>query len=109
MKTLNNIKDFNKKLNRKNHRPMLLDFHTDSCDPCVTLLPTLRKLSKEYSGKVEINKVDIEINKELAERFRIKKVPSLLFIKNREIIKKINKTPTEVELRNNLELLTNNS
>ncbi len=105
MQSINKLKDFNELLNEFNHKPILLDFHTNSCEPCVSLLPTLRKLSKEYKEVVEIKKVDIEVNKELAERFRVKKTPLLILIKNREIVNKIKSIPSEKELRNCLELI----
>ncbi|MFI1743648.1 thioredoxin family protein [Thalassobellus sediminis] len=58
MKTIENNEDYNKLINQD--KPVLLDFYADWCGPCQSLLPTVEKLSKEYEGKVEIQKVNVD-------------------------------------------------
>ena len=67
-------------LKYKGERPAIIDFYTEWCGPCKTLSPILEELSKEYEGKVDIYKVNIDEQRELAEAFGIMSVPSLLFI-----------------------------
>ena len=60
--------------------PALIDFFADWCGPCKTVAPILEELATEYSGKVQIYKVDTEQERELAGLFGIQSIPSLLFI-----------------------------
>ena len=105
MKTLESLKDYIDLVNQD--KLVLLDFYADWCESCQTLMPIIEKLSKEYEGKVEIQKVNIDKNNELASQFRVRSIPSLIFIKNLEILKKINGLASERELRDVLELLLN--
>jgi thioredoxin 1 len=60
--------------------PALIDFYADWCGPCKMVAPILEELATEYSGKVQIYKVDTEQERELAGLFGIQSIPSLLFI-----------------------------
>ncbi len=61
-------------------RPCMIDFYADWCGPCKMVAPILDELSKEYDGKVDIYKVDTEVERELASVFGIQSIPSLLFV-----------------------------
>ena len=61
-------------------KPCMIDFYADWCGPCRTVAPILEELSEEYSGKLNIYKVDTEAEQELAAMFGIRSIPSLLFI-----------------------------
>ena len=50
------------------------------CGPCRMLMPVLDELAKEYAGKVDIYKVNVEDEQQLAEEFGIRSIPTLLFI-----------------------------
>lgn len=60
--------------------PAIIDFYADWCGPCKMVAPVLEELSEEYSGKINIFKVDTEAEQELAAVFGIQSIPSLLFI-----------------------------
>lgn len=60
-------------------RPAIIDFYADWCGPCKMVAPILEELSKEYDGKVDIYKVDTEVEQELASVFGIRSIPSILF------------------------------
>ena len=60
--------------------PCIIDFYADWCGPCRMVAPILEELSKEYSGKINIYKVDTEDQQELAGMFGIQSIPSLLFV-----------------------------
>ena len=60
--------------------PALVDFYADWCNPCKMIAPILEELAEEYTGKMNIYKVDTEDQKELASVFGIQSIPSLLFI-----------------------------
>jgi len=66
-------------------RPAIVDFYATWCGPCRTLAPILEELSEEYAGEVDIYKVDIDREQELAAAFGVRSVPTLLFIPAREM------------------------
>ena len=59
--------------------PCVIDFYADWCGPCKMVAPILEELSKEYDGKINIYKVDTEVEQELAAAFGIRSIPSMLF------------------------------
>ncbi len=59
--------------------PCLIDFYADWCGPCKMVAPILEELSKEFDGKINIYKVNTEIEQELAAAFGIQSIPSMLF------------------------------
>lgn len=61
-------------------KPAIIDFYADWCGPCKMVAPILEDLSEEYEGKVDIYKIDTEVEQELAAMFRIRSIPSILFI-----------------------------
>lgn len=60
--------------------PAIIDFYADWCGPCKMVAPILEELSEEYKGKLKIYKVDTEVEQELSSVFRIRSIPSMLFI-----------------------------
>ncbi len=105
MKTLENIEDYNTLIEQ--NQPVLLDFYADWCGPCQSLLPTVEKLAKEYEGNIEIQKVNVDKNSELASKFSVRSIPALFFLKNGKIVDTINGAVPENILRDKLEALIN--
>ena len=60
--------------------PAIIDFYANWCGPCKTVAPVLEELSNQYDGKLNIYKVDTEVEEELSAVFRIRSIPSILFI-----------------------------
>jgi len=69
-----------KEWNYKGQRPAIIDFYADWCGPCKMVAPIMEELSNEYAGKVDIYKVDTEVEQELSAVFGIRSIPSILFI-----------------------------
>ena len=59
--------------------PCIIDFYADWCGPCKAIAPVLEVLSQEYAGKINIYKVDTEVEQELSAAFAIRSIPSMLF------------------------------
>lgn len=66
--------------NYKGELPAIIDFYADWCGPCKMVAPILEELSEEYAGKVNIYKVNTEVEQELSAVFNIRSIPSILFI-----------------------------
>ena len=64
----------------KGERPAIIDFYADWCGPCKMVSPIMEELSNDYAGKVDIYKVDTEVEQELSAVFGIRSIPSILFI-----------------------------
>lgn len=64
----------------KGEVPAIIDFYADWCGPCKMVAPVLEELSDEYQGKLNIYKVDTEVEMELAAVFGIQSIPTMLFI-----------------------------
>ena len=59
--------------------PCIIDFYADWCQPCKMVAPILEELSDELAGKINIYKVNTEVEQELAGAFGIRSIPSMLF------------------------------
>jgi thioredoxin 1 len=84
MKLINNSRDFDLLLTQGT--PVVVDFYADWCGPCRTLTPTVEKLAEDYQGKVEIVKVNVDSNPDLAMRYGISSIPTVVFIKNQQVV-----------------------
>jgi thioredoxin len=63
----------------KGEKPCVVDFYADWCRPCKMVAPIMEELAKEYQGKINIYKVNVDNEKELAQFFRIESIPAILF------------------------------
>ncbi len=61
-------------------RPALIDFYASWCGPCQRLSPIIDELADEYDGKVDIYKVDVDAEEDLARLFKIRSIPTLVYI-----------------------------
>ena len=61
-------------------RPAIIDFYADWCAPCRIIAPTIEELAKRYNGELYIYKVNIDDAPELAEKFRISAIPTIIFV-----------------------------
>jgi len=60
--------------------PCVIDFYAEWCGPCKMVSPILEELSKEYDGKINIYKINTEVEQELSQTFGIRSIPSILFV-----------------------------
>lgn len=66
----------------------VIDFWAPWCGPCIALGPTIDALSKEYDGKVNVGKVNVDENPNLSVEYGVTSIPCVLFIKNGNVVDK---------------------
>ncbi len=68
----------------KSDIPVVVDFWAEWCGPCKMIAPSLEEISNEMDGKVKIAKLNMDENPELAARYNVRSIPTLLMFKGGE-------------------------
>ncbi len=68
---------------------VMVDFWAAWCGPCKMVSPTIEELSKEYIGKAKFFKVNTDENPDLASRYKIRGIPTLMFFKDGQVVEQI--------------------
>ena len=69
-------------------QPVLVDFWAEWCGPCRAIAPMIDELATNYAGKAKVGKVDIDSNRDIALRFGIQSIPTILLLKDGEVVNK---------------------
>ena len=70
-------------------KPAMVDFWAVWCGPCRMVGPVVEELATEYQGKAVIGKVDVDTNQEVAAKYGIRNIPTILFFKDGEVVDKV--------------------
>lgn len=73
---------------KNGNEPLVVDFWATWCGPCRMVGPVLSELAEQYDGKIVVGKCDVEENEDLAAEFNVRNIPTILFMKNGEIVDK---------------------
>ena len=74
----------------------LIDFYADWCGPCHAMRPIFEEVEKEYAGKVEFKKVDVEVESDMSSTYNIFSIPTFVILKDgEEIARKTGAMPKE--------------
>ena len=83
--------------------PALVDFWAEWCMPCKMLMPTIAELADEFAGKVRIGKVNTDDNQNVAMKYGISAIPTLLLFKGGELVNKFVGLQQKADLKKALE------
>ena len=68
---------------------VLVDFWAVWCGPCQMVAPIVDELANEYAGKVKVRKLNTDENPEVAGRYQVMSIPTILFFKNGQVVEKL--------------------
>jgi len=64
----------------------IVDFWAEWCGPCRMVGPIIEEMASDYAGEVKIGKLDVDDNRQTAQRFNIRSIPSILFFKDGKLV-----------------------
>ena len=80
-----NLDNFDKEISNSK-TPILVDFWAEWCGPCKSLTPILEEISDDMSNKIQVVKVNLDENQDLAMKYSIRSIPTLLLFKQGQLI-----------------------
>ena len=69
-------------------KPLVIDFWAEWCGPCRMVAPIVEELAEEYAGKVNIGKCDVDSCDDITASYRVRNIPTIVFIKGGEVADK---------------------
>jgi thioredoxin 1 len=72
----------------KANEPVLVDFWAEWCMPCRMLAPTIEKLAGDYNGKVKVGKLDTDSNRDVAMKYSISAIPTVILFKGGQVVQR---------------------
>jgi len=87
----------------KSSGPVLVDFWAEWCPPCKMLSPIIDKLAKDYGEKAKIGKVDTDSNRDVAMKYAISAIPTVIIFKDGQVAQKFVGFKSERELKEALD------
>ena len=89
----------------KSDQPVLVDFWAEWCAPCKMISPIVGEIAEEYKGKIKVGNVNVESSPDLATKYGIMSIPSLLIFKNGRVEEQIIGTAPKKTIKKKLDSL----
>jgi thioredoxin 1 len=84
---------------------VMVDFWATWCGPCKIVAPVVEELAKEYAGKVKFVKVNTDENQDLASRYNIRGIPTLMFFKDGNMVDQVVGAVPKAQLKTKIDSL----
>jgi thioredoxin 1 len=81
-------------------RPVIVDFHALWCSPCKIQSPILKEVAAELGERVKIIKIDVDNNSEIARRYSVQSVPTIIIFKNGKLVWRQSGVVSKSQLKN---------
>ena len=81
-----NSNNFNKEISNTD-KLVLIDFFATWCGPCKMLSPIISEIANDYSNSVKVCKVNVDENQDLAQKYNIMSIPTIIFLKDGNLVK----------------------
>lgn len=79
---------FDSTISNEKHLPVMVDFYADWCGPCQIAAPIIERLAGEFEGRVIVAKLDVDDHNEIARKYGVQSIPTVLTFKNGEVVDK---------------------
>jgi thioredoxin 1 len=84
---------------------VMIDFWAVWCGPCKMIAPTIEDLSNEYAGRLKVFKLNTDEDQEIASRYQIMGIPTLMFVKDGQVVDKIVGAATKKQIKDRIDAL----
>ena len=89
----------------KHKEVLMVDFWAEWCQPCRAIAPTLEALAEESKGSVSLAKVNVDDNPQLAARYGVRSIPTILFMKDGKVMDQVIGSVPKSQLKKKLDAL----
>ncbi len=87
----------------KSDKPVMLDFWAEWCQPCKMLTPTVEELAEDFDDQILVGKINVDDNPTTATTYGIRGIPTLLFIKDGQVVQQIVGVKSKAEIKKIIE------
>ena len=89
----------------KHKEVLMVDFWAEWCQPCRAIAPALEELAQESKGSVSLAKVNVDDNPQLAARYGVRSIPTILFMKNGKVMDQVIGAVPKSQMKKKLDAL----